>query len=122
MIRGGFLHLHQPCSNSPTPCLQLHIEVVKVDGLAHPGVVDKAEEREADKLSVHLRHLMIGHLKCVRSGQVNNIALEEMLQTHLFCPVSMPLDFFNFQEEIRDPPCSGRRAWFQIRPPQAPPL
>ena len=47
----GLFHLHQPCSYSPTPCLQLDIEVVKVDGLAHPGVEDKAEEREAQDAS-----------------------------------------------------------------------
>ena len=60
MIMDKLFHLHQACSNSPSPCLRLHIEVVKVDGLADPGVVDKAEEREADKLSVHLGHLIIG--------------------------------------------------------------
>ena len=59
MIGCELFHLHQPCSNSPTPCLRLDIEVVKVDGLAHPRVVDKAEERKADQLSLHLRHLML---------------------------------------------------------------
>ena len=55
-------YLHQPGSNPLASGFRLHIEVVQVDGLADPGVVDEAEEREADKLALRLCHLVQGLL------------------------------------------------------------
>ena len=62
IFKSATIYLHQPRSNSLTSCIWLDIEVVQVDGLADPGVVDEAEEREADKFALPLCHLVQGLL------------------------------------------------------------